>query len=158
MGTDGGMIQNAFDGILACWEGHAGPTTPWKLTLAVVDCVGSNVRPCSKVLGAVELNVIWISRTGFKNYVEKGAGSAPLPVSMAGIPGVVDSWSSPGGTPANIWNDFVDHFHLRNVDGTPATAKDKTIYFLPDCAPHVPAGKSGGENFGILAKIPVIVK
>jgi hypothetical protein len=34
----------------------------------------------------------------------------------------------------------------------------KCIYFLPDCNPHIPTGISGGENFGVLAKIPVLVK
>ena len=31
------------------------------------------------------------------------------------------------------------------------------MYYLPDCTPHEPTGTTGGENFGILAKIPVLV-
>jgi hypothetical protein len=34
----------------------------------------------------------------------------------------------------------------------------KSIYFKPSCAAHDPEGVSGGENFGILAKIPVLVQ
>jgi hypothetical protein len=32
------------------------------------------------------------------------------------------------------------------------------MYFKPNCDPHIPMGGTGGENFGILAKIPVLVK
>jgi hypothetical protein len=38
------------------------------------------------------------------------------------------------------------------------TYQEKTIYFLPDCNPHVPAGVTGGDNFGIRAQIPVLVE
>jgi hypothetical protein len=59
------------------------------------------------------------------------------------------------------WNSFVSNFNLQNLaegGGTgPAPYNKKSIYFLPDCTPHEPAGTSGGENFGILAKIPVLV-
>ncbi len=34
----------------------------------------------------------------------------------------------------------------------------KNIFFLPDCTVHEPVGTTGGENFGILAEIPVLVK
>jgi hypothetical protein len=53
----------------------------------------------------------------------------------------------------------VQYFKLRDVlNNSFATYEDKTIYFLPDCTPHDPAGTSGGENYGILAKIPVLVR
>ena len=35
--------------------------------------------------------------------------------------------------------------------------RQKTIYFLPSCSFHEPKGQTGGENFGILARIPVLV-
>lgn len=59
------------------------------------------------------------------------------------------------------WASFVKRFNLKNV-GPAATAPyasfaQKSIYFLPDCTPHEPAGTSQGENFGILARIPVLV-
>jgi hypothetical protein len=40
------------------------------------------------------------------------------------------------------------------------TASDiqKTIFILPSCEPHEPSGTTGGENYGVLAKIPVLVK
>ena len=60
------------------------------------------------------------------------------------------------------WASFVKRFNLRNVgtvDEAPyATFTKKSIYFLPSCEYHEPKGKTGGENFGILAKVPVLVQ
>jgi len=33
----------------------------------------------------------------------------------------------------------------------------KTIYFAPNCTPSEPGGRTGGVNYGVLAKIPVLV-
>jgi hypothetical protein len=59
------------------------------------------------------------------------------------------------------WASFVRRFNLRNVgsgNSAPfATFAQKSIYFLPSCEPHEPKGITGGENFGILAEIPVLV-
>lgn len=148
------------------------PTAPWKMTLLVINCCeGSSdpsdpneqcerpqVESCkSETRGAVELNVVWISRTGFR-----GTSPAPLPLRMAGIPDLdppITDWVSPGSTdPMVNWNDFASHFRLQNSIGGPATNEDKTIYFLPDCAPHEPTGNTGGENFGVMAKYPKLVR
>jgi Flp pilus assembly protein TadG len=60
------------------------------------------------------------------------------------------------------WASFVHRFNLRNVgpgDSAPyATFAFKSIYFLPSCTPHERVGTSKGENYGILALIPVLVK
>lgn len=63
------------------------------------------------------------------------------------------------------WASFIRHFNLKNVSVTedgedvvkPAPFAFKSIYFLPDCSAHELAGRTGGENFGVLAKIPVLV-
>jgi len=62
------------------------------------------------------------------------------------------------------WASFIRHFNLKNVivtdDGElakPAPFAKESIYFLPDCTPHDLAGRTGGENFGVLAKIPALV-
>jgi hypothetical protein len=122
------------------------PDQPWKMTLPVIECSGNNVGNCSKVVGAVELNVIWITQTD-KNQKKE------VPRKMAG-------WTCPPtSTGAVCWTSFVQHFNLRDVlNNSDAFYEDKTIYFLPDCTPHEPKGTTGGENFGILAKIPVLVK
>ena len=60
------------------------------------------------------------------------------------------------------WASFVNRFELKNVgpDGSApyATFAQKSIYFLPSCEAHPPAGDTGGPNTGILAKIPKLVK
>ncbi len=63
------------------------------------------------------------------------------------------------------WASFIRHFNLKNVSVTeggeevvkPAPFAIKSIYFLPDCSSHELAGRTGGENFGVLARIPVLV-
>ena len=61
------------------------------------------------------------------------------------------------------WDSFVRIFDLRKPDGSLATHENggflkKSIYFLPDCTPHELKGTTGGHNYGILARIPVLVK
>lgn len=154
MGTTGGMVQSAFDDFLRCWinnglldtDGDNIPDQPWKVTLPVIECPGNNVGPCSRVVGAVETNIVWITRTDKSKMKE--------------VPRKMEGWSCPPGyTPQQCWESFVNYFQLKDVlNGTPAIYEDKTIYFLPDCSDHTPTGRTGGENFGILSKIPVLVK
>lgn len=55
------------------------------------------------------------------------------------------------------WDCFVNHFGLLNADGKYAPLEMKSMYFMPDCTPHEPTGDTGGPNFGVLAKRPVLV-
>ncbi len=162
IGTTGGMTESVYDNLISCWKTRAGldpngkefPDQPWQVTLPVINCDANNVSPCSEVVGSVELNIIWITRTGVKNSYD------PVPKKMGGIPDVVSDWSCASGyTNQQCWADFVTHFKLKDVlNGSDALLEDKTIYFLPDCEAHIPAGRTGGENFGVLAKIPVLVE
>jgi hypothetical protein len=154
MGTTGGMVQTAYDKLLKCWndnialdtDGDKIPDQPWQMRLPVIDCVGNNTGNCAEVVGAVTLNVIWITRTD-KN-------------QMIAVPRKMGDWTcSAGSTGQQCWDSFVNHFQLRDVlNNTYAFYEDKTIYFLPDCTPHIPSGTTGGQNFGNLARIPVLVK
>jgi hypothetical protein len=56
------------------------------------------------------------------------------------------------------WHSFVTYYNLQNVDGSTAPCAMKSLYFMPDCGAHEPVGRSSGENFGILAKIPALVE
>ncbi len=154
MATNGGAIQSAFNDLIQCWADNTSKTQIWPLTLPVIDCGDqNNVGPCQELVGAVEINVVWITKAG------EDPGYNDAPKEMA-------NWECPShcncpGPDCNgtcCWNDFVSHFKLENVDGTPAPYAQKSIYFLPDCNPHEPMGVSGGENFGILAEIPVLVE
>jgi hypothetical protein len=64
------------------------------------------------------------------------------------------------------WASFIQHFQLNNVDADeytgelitkPAPWNKCAVYFLPSCKVDVQTGGTGGKNFGILAKIPVLV-
>ena len=155
--TNGGEIQSAFNKLINCWgnatdtDNDTIPDELWPLTLPVVDCGDqNNVGTCQELVGAVEINIVWIT----------GAAEDP---DYNDAPTHMDGWECPldcncpdcNGT--CCWNDFVEYFKLKNADGSPAPYVKKSIYFLPDCNPHEPAGVSGGENFGILARIPVLV-
>jgi hypothetical protein len=101
----------------------------------------------------VNLNVIWITDAG------EDPTFSNVPTQMDGLPAQgVSAWSNNDPSGETRWNDFAQHFQLKNVDGSPAPYAKKSIYFLPDCTPHEPKGVSNGENFGILAEIPVLVK
>lgn len=80
------------------------------------------------------------------------------------------------------FNEFVAYYELLNKvgkypfvevseagytypaqEGEYVTLKDgselaKSLFFKPDCKFHKPTGSSGGNNFGVLAKIPVLVE
>ena len=154
MGTTGGMLQSAFDDLLRGWkeqtnldtDGDNIPDQPWTVTLPVVRCEGNNISPCSYVTGYLVTKILWITRTD-KNQMKE-------------VPKKMQDWSCPSGsTPQQCWDSFVDKFQLKDVlNKSPATYEDKTIYFLPDCEYHEPKGRAGGDNFGILSNIPVLVK
>ena len=151
MGATGGVQQTTFDDLRDCWISSAGdtngdgiPNEPWELTLPVIDCPGNNVSNCAELLGAVTLVVVWITEAGTPDWDD-------APTQMG-------AWSNADPDGSVRWNDFVLFFNLQNVDGSPAPYAKKSIYFLPDCTPHIPTGVTGGKNFGILAEIPVLVE
>jgi Flp pilus assembly protein TadG len=149
--SDGMIQEKGLTPLRNCWWAATAGTRSWLLRLPVIDCV-EPFKPCRKVVGAVDVRVLWIT--------EQGDGQVTAPSSMTGWgegADAVSSWSATG-TKEERWNSFRDHFGLKNLDGTPAPLLKKTLYFLPDCTPHIPDGSTGGENFGISAKIPVLVK
>jgi Flp pilus assembly protein TadG len=156
MATNGGDIQSAFNELIQCWANKTGKVAPWNVTLPVVSCPGNNMGTCEELHGAVNLNILWITDGG------EDPGFKNAPTQMAGTPPSYADWFYPADSDntngAQRWASFVTRFNLQNVDETPAPYNKKSIYFLPDCTPHDPIGVSGGENFGILAKIPVLVK
>ncbi|MBC8458131.1 MAG: hypothetical protein H8D67_09075 [Deltaproteobacteria bacterium] len=146
MGTVEGVLQNSLTHLRDCWissdstpyEGM--PDELWNLTLPVIDCSGSNT--CSTALGAVNINVVWITEK--KDYND-------VPMKMG-------DWVSSESDGETRWNSFVDYFKLKDADGDePAPYEKKSIYFLPTCEYIEPTGVTGGDNYGVLAKIPVLV-
>jgi hypothetical protein len=161
MGTTGGMQETIYDDLIRCWKTQAGldpngtafPDQPWTVTLPVILCPGNNTGNCSTVDGAVEIQIVWITRTGVKNSYD------PVPKQMYNM-AKNQMWTcTTGFTNQQCWQQFVQEFGLKDVlNNTDATLEDKTIYFLPLCKELEIEGQTGGHNYGILAKIPVLVK
>jgi Flp pilus assembly protein TadG len=166
MGTVGGMQSNVYDDLRDCWlnadlpkDSRGYPTEPWSLTLPVIDCPTNNPGPCSEVVGTVTLDVLWI----------KQSSADP---DWSDIPLQMETWSCTQGTSIDslsdlqrqqCWEEFANAFNLRTADGTSAgdltpSNLQKTMFFRPSCTYHEPRGLTGGHNFGVLARIPVLVK
>jgi len=178
MGAQGGVQMVTLADLRDCWmngfndlnndgvretsidtDGDGIPDQPWGLTLPVIDCPGNNVSNCSKVVGVVKLDVVlitgnvghWVDDNDPDGGPESGA---PEDVVLD----FMDDWTNNDPDAKERWDGFVDHFKLVNVDNQPAPFARKSIYFLPNCEAHIPTGTSGGVNYGILAKIPVLVE
>lgn len=200
IGLTGGVVDSIFDhpskaNIVDCWksgfydkdgDGDAEtpvegddiddlPEYPWTLSLPVIDCPDPNPRNCSKVLGGITVNVVWV----LEKENDIGTDAPRRMWNAKATP--PDFWIWPGNDTSEAdgiarWNDFVQTFNLQTVASEPpdnielATVYDgvdpdtnndgfrmKALYFLPDCTVNVPAGTTGGHNFGTLAEIPVLV-
>ncbi|MGQ9646623.1 MAG: TadG family pilus assembly protein [Thermodesulfobacteriota bacterium] len=147
----GGYIQYAHGQLRDCWEAFTGKTRPWTVTLPVIECPGNSVGSCASVVGAVTVHIVWVT-----NWQDDPTYS-DAPRQMEN-PRTGTTWYSNNSDGQVRWNQFVQAFNLRKVDGSPVPYQRRGVYFLPDCNPHPPRGRTGGENFGILAKIPVLVK
>lgn len=165
--TSNGQVQSVFDALYECWQEATDKTKPWNMTLPVVSCPAGGIGPSNALVGAVNINVMWIVNQD-NNQIDNDAPNEmeqPPRDSGGESPGTWSNSSTDGGT---RWNDFVDTFNLKQPDGNPAYYdaddrqndgwRQKTIYFAPDCSYHEPAGETGGPNYGVLAKYPVLVQ
>lgn len=170
MGTVGGMQNTVYEDLRDCWLNAPGlnndargyPTEAWTITLPVIDCPDSNPGPCSDLVGVVTLEVLWIKQSG------TDPQWTDIPLQMKGW---TSSHIDQGLTLDTMtvtqrqacWGEFAEAFDLYTADDTSVgnlSASDiqKTIFFRPDCKAHEPRGTTGGQNFGVLARIPVLVR
>ena len=171
MSTTGGNTTGpALFSLMDKWVQVTNKTVVWPMTLPVIDCPGNNTTSCAEVTGFVRIKVVWIN------------GNNPpwdsVPTTMSDPEGEYSPWSSSllsddssvqtvtlsdGFTYQTTprWDSFVQHFNLKDAGGHPAqfkpTSAGKTIYFVPSCVYEDLIGNSGGDPFGILAKIPRLV-
>jgi len=152
--TKGQVHGPAFNAMYECWKEETDKERLWNMTLPVADC-SDGIQPSSPLVGAVNLNIVWMVDKGNKIDDEapwqmerppEGSNTLPLP-----------DWSHGDPDGQVRWDDFVNDFGLEQPDGSPADFRQKSIYFLPSCEAHEPKGRTGGENFGVLAQIPVLV-
>ncbi|WP_245784124.1 pilus assembly protein TadG-related protein [Halomonas korlensis] len=160
--TINGQAETAYKLLYDCWVEKTNQQEPWSMALPVIDCEGG-VSPKNPLVGAVELNVVWITASPVSQIDNLPTDKNPGAPTQMAIPSEdTDSpspgtWTSNDPSGLNRWSSFVDEFNLRESDGQLAEWHDKSIYFLPSCSYHEPKGQTGGENFGILARIPVLV-
>lgn len=174
IGATNGVQDTTLSDLYDCWEATTDKIRNWNITLPVIECPDTSVSNCPKLVGAVNVNVLWIVHGNDPHY-----NDVPREMRIADDDGALipdGPWAVNPWTCAetetetetdrfNCWKNFVNNFHLANVNGPPQTDADyeemyqkKNIFFLPDCEVHEPAGGSGGANFGILAKIPKLVE
>jgi hypothetical protein len=154
MQTTNGQVQSAFQQFWECWVEQTERQRPWNMTLPVLDCPDGSVGPTNDLVGAVNVNVVWVVNQTPEVYDDAPTQMEMPPDDSDGVsPG---TWTSSADGETR-WNEFVDHFNLEDGTGSPAPMQQKTIYFLPDCSYHEPKGNTGGENYGVLARIPVLV-
>jgi Flp pilus assembly protein TadG len=151
MAVSGGDIPNAFDLLRARWEDVTGRDDPWGVTLPVIECPGNSLDDSERMVGAVQINILWV--TGPND--DPTYSDAP---QVMQYPHSSDEWSSGSSDGQVRWNSFVQSFNLKTIDGSFAPYQKKSIYYVPDCHHQTPRGRTGGENFGILAKIPVLAR
>lgn len=160
IGTQNGVQDDIFGNVFDCFvkaadtDGDRIPDTLWPLKLPVVDCDESNT--CAPLVGAVEVDVVWMIHKNDPKMNEVPLKMADWTCSIA--PATEDQRLS-------CWKEFIDHFNIENVEGPPVSDEDyremyqqRNLFFLPSCEMHEPTGNTGGENFGILAKIPKLVE
>lgn len=163
IGATGGVQDSTLSSMYDCWEVATAKVTNWNITLPVIECPGNNVSNCAKLVGAVNVDLIWIVHQNDPHYDD-----VPREMTIYEPDGttVVKEWTCPEDTDGfTCWKSFVDEFNLANVNGTPVTDEDyedmyqkKNMFFLPSCEVREPNGRTGGENFGILAKYPKLVE
>ena len=174
MGTTGGELQTTWDSFYNCWfasnntDSDVRPDIVKNLNLPVIECPANNVAPCSNLIGAANINLIWMIRQTDPKFDW-------VPLKMTGGPGFSD-WECPivitngkkrkdlnEGQFRACWGNFINHYKLVNYAGVSISEfadSDllKTMFFIADCAAHVPPGVTGTQNLGVLAKVPVLVK
>jgi hypothetical protein len=131
-------------------DGDGIPDVPWRLTLPVINCEEGEPN-CGELIGAVTLEIVWI--------IETQSVSPDCPPA----PDHLGDWENYDPNGDVRWNDFVQHYSLKNLpdeggDPVPAPCAKMSIYFRPDCDRPETAGVTGGHNFGVLARVPVLVQ
>ncbi len=165
--VNNGEIATAYNSFYNCWKDNY-EDGYMRLTLPVIDC-SDDPTTCAKLVGAVE--VVVVHSTQQPNYKD-------LPVTKAPIYNSEDSQMVAGWNRENanldcaseenpdkcVWENFVKTYGLvgakinTETNDYSAEYHATSIYFLKSCEPHIPIGVTGGQNFGILAEIPVLVR
>lgn len=144
-------------------------TKPWlDVTMPVVDCVtddyGGGTMACDDInlpyVGVVTLDIVWMSNVKGNVPVEYHHNGIDWYCSDPGIDWDLINCTDPAPSdPALCWQEFQDAFGWSFVDPDNDDLPEiQGMYFAPGCKYTEPAGGVGGANYGIMAKVPVLVE
>jgi hypothetical protein len=152
------------------------PDVPWGIRVPVIVCEGNNFNTCAAYAGAVDLVVLHISGPGedpmYLNIPRHmdgwGEGADEILTWTAEDQcheiATLNDWIAEDDVSVNnrklCWERFAQHFGLKDLsqDGAYADYKKKSLYVSFLCQYKQPNGNTGGEYFGVLAKIPKLVE
>jgi hypothetical protein len=182
MQTSNGEVQSAFKDGFDCWstgnvedlDGNGTldklntdadplPDHPWNWLLPVINCDKKTGGGCNTLIGAVDVEVLWIV-----DKANKIDDDAPKTMTRKGPNGSLITWSASASADVTDknekkngqqrWDSFAKKFNLKEPDGkTLAQWRQKSIYFAPSCESVDPLGGTGGGNFGVRSTVPVLV-
>lgn len=167
MTTVNGQMQSAFQNLFDCWKSAADsngdgiPDRPWTLTLPVIKCNGAPPGPCNDVVGAIKVQVLWMTNQNdpqFNNVPTSYADPEPSGASYS------CSASDVAGRQL-CWAGFLSTYGIVDDSGAPLSGdaatnayQQKNIYFKPSCTLASNNGPPGGYCTNVLADIPKLVK
>jgi Flp pilus assembly protein TadG len=164
--TNNGEVQPAMDSLHNCWVTETDKSHPWYLILPVIDCPATESPTCSKIVGAVQVEVVWVTENG------QDPDYNDIPEEMSLEPGQ-DGEGWPGDWYRSVecagldlgtvqgrkdcWEKFMADFNILDDQDQPYEKIPVSLYFRPSCDFDV-EGSSGGDDFNVRASYPKLVK
>jgi hypothetical protein len=162
--SDGDCHPIDEDGGQDVWNMTA-PDEPWTMTLPVIDCPGNNVSNCAELIGAVQVSLMWVTRSGTPDpsldtpYKMKSTNTSERCGSSKG------NWPAPTGentskplSQLELTDDTGENMGIpdKYFEPVPVSCQDSTI--PPDWPSELPA-LDGGDTLEtplevILSRIP----
>ncbi|HEY6011319.1 MAG TPA: hypothetical protein VIX18_07620 [Nitrospirota bacterium] len=185
MTTVGGELQSAYSPFFNCWMNKAAldgnddnvPDRPWSMTLPLIECNGSNPGPCNRLVGAINVEVLWITNQNDPQfnrvptryqYIDSELSVdfiCPAACTPTAEQPVCASLATEDGRKL-CWANFLEANHVVDQNGQPFTVDgaaagylQKNIIFKPSCtvAPSN-GGGPGGVCFNTTSPNPRLVK
>ncbi len=168
MSTVGGVAYSVFDTFYNIWAPKTGKTELLKLTVPMIECNGKNPGPSNEVVGAVTVEIYWMTENGndpqftkiptefnvnpdtaAKEYTCPATCSTEPCASLATTTGRQLCWQ-------NFMNSFKDSEHQMDLSTAVSLYVPASFFFKPSCDISS-LGTSGGPPGALLAKYPRLV-
>ena len=182
MTTNGGQVQSGYAPLFDCWMNNASldsngdgiPDRPWSMTLPMIKCGGSNPGPCNELVGAIQVEVLWVTNQNdppFNNipvtYSDPETSvqyTCPATCTPAEGQTVCPSLATLDGRKL-CWANFLSTYGVVDDTGSAFTVDtaasgylQKNIFYKPSCSLATPVGGPGGPPTNVPSKFPKLVK